>query len=93
MDAPGDKMSIGLGQTNEWGVIGMSFWVMENIKYNYIMIHIGECWCCQNGHDPWGGRSRLWLGPFATYEEAEAQAQKTGKLVDNCGRCNPQSSK
>lgn len=32
-------------------------------------------------------------GPFATYKEAEAQAKKTGRIVDSCGRCNPQSPK
>jgi hypothetical protein len=71
----------------------MPFWVVENTKHDYTMIHTAECWCCQSGRDPWHGRSRHWRGPFATYKEAEAQAKKTGRVVDSCGRCNPQSLK
>ena len=30
-----------------------------------------------------------WLGPFATREEAMEAAQKTGRQVHCCQRCNP----
>ncbi len=71
----------------------LSFWVLEHKKQSYAKVHKAECGCCKNGRGPKASHPGFWHGPFETYIEAQAAANKIRRYVDNCKLCKPESSR
>lgn len=68
----------------------MSFWISENKKISHAKVHRAKCTCCNGGAGPMGDLSGCWHGPFSTYSDALAAANKLRRHVDSCKRCKPQ---
>ncbi len=70
----------------------MNYYVYENwrAKGHYFKVHRAECGSCNGGqgvHPDAGQQNGTWHGPFASLDEAVAQARaKTGD-VSACQRC------
>jgi len=71
----------------------MPYYVYEHwIAEHKARIHLGSCGYCQDGkgcHAATSEERGRWLGPFATFAQAYAAAEKTGRRVSRCERCNP----
>lgn len=70
------------------------FWAYENwvAAGHRATVHRGECGFCNHGAGVHGGgqtRNGRWLGPFRSFEEAKANAERAGAEVRNCSRCRP----
>ena len=85
-------------QESEQTVIGGdatgNYWVLRNIRGNYLRIHAGTCHLCRDGQGPSRGQPGLWHGPFPTYSEARAMAVGSGRELGagtaNCKVCKPE---
>ena len=70
----------------------MSYHVYENWTVHKAKIHFSECPDCNHGSGKQpvdSGKNGRWLGPFPTYEAAQAEAEATGQPISDCGNCNP----
>jgi hypothetical protein len=71
----------------------MACYVYENwVAEQKARVHLGSCAWCQDGrgcHGTTSGERGRWLGPFPTFGEAWAAAQRTGRRPSTCKRCNP----
>lgn len=69
----------------------MSFWVLENDMHNYVKIHRGDCYHCNNGTGPRNDRTGLWRGGFHSYQEAQNWARNSGRPIEHpCKHCHPE---
>ena len=69
----------------------VTYWIYENwVAENKAVIHVGTCRHCNDGAghgtNVRGNRNGRWSGPFATLEQAQAAAVRTGRPVrtDRC---------
>lgn len=77
----------------------MKYYIYENwVAEKKAVIHRSDCGFCQNGQgiheNPLGEKNGKWHGPFDSYQEARAEANKLNSLkgrdVRSCNICKPE---